>query len=378
MRDGWARLPLGDLLTLEYGKGLPEPERVEGPFPVFGSAGIVGWHSTPLVTQGPVIVVGRKGTAGAVHWSEAPCWPIDTTYYAVLGPRLTPRFAWLALQWADLPSMCAQTGVPGLNRERAYEVEVAVPTPAEQRRIADLVGAVDDYATACRQLASVAMTSYQALLDAFYGQAMAAVSLAPLGEVATTRLGKMLDAKRLSGDAYPYLANVNVQWDEVKTDGLKTVPLTEREREELKLVANDVLVCEGGEAGRTAVVAHDLPGIYFQKAIHRVRCGPMLLPRFLLHFMRFATRSGTLDDFLSAVTIQHLTGEKLRQVPVPLPPLRVQESAVALLDAALTLGRRASACDASAGVARTAMMKELLSGEHEIPASYDRVLDDAA
>lgn len=67
MPDGWLRESLGDLIVLEYGKGLKEDARDGGQYPVVSSAGVVGHHSHPLVESAPVIVVGRKGSAGTVH-----------------------------------------------------------------------------------------------------------------------------------------------------------------------------------------------------------------------------------------------------------------------------------------------------------------------
>src|SRR4051812_14341823 len=79
-REGWASASLGDLLDMHYGKALPESTRKRGPVPVYGSNGVVGWHNA-AITNGPAIIVGRKGSAGAVHLCLSPCWPIDTTYF---------------------------------------------------------------------------------------------------------------------------------------------------------------------------------------------------------------------------------------------------------------------------------------------------------
>ena len=51
----------------------------------------------------------------------------------------------LLLLHADLPGVCAQTGVPGLNRDRAYEVPVTIPPLSVQRRIVDLMGHLDTH-----------------------------------------------------------------------------------------------------------------------------------------------------------------------------------------------------------------------------------------
>lgn len=142
MRDGWVEMTLGDIVNLEYGRALKESDRRGGDVPVFGSAGIVGWHDEPLVDQAPTIIVGRKGTAGTVHWSDAAAWPIDTAYWVRLKQDADPRFLYLLLTHVDLASISAQTGVPGLNRDRAAEIRVAVPPLIEQRRIVHVVDAI--------------------------------------------------------------------------------------------------------------------------------------------------------------------------------------------------------------------------------------------
>jgi restriction endonuclease S subunit len=141
----WVETTLGDVLSLEYGKALPERERDGRGNPVYGSNGVVGYHSVPLI-NGPGIVVGRKGSAGSVTWSESSFYPIDTAYWVRLkGERhqVDLGYTYRLLQYVDLPNLRAQTGVPGLNRERAYGVIIALPTLPEQRRIVGVMSSVD-------------------------------------------------------------------------------------------------------------------------------------------------------------------------------------------------------------------------------------------
>jgi len=76
----WSQTTLGDICSFIYGKGLSEKDRLAGDIPVYGSNGIVGFHNCALVSA-PGIVIGRKGSAGLVHFSETPFYPIDTTFY---------------------------------------------------------------------------------------------------------------------------------------------------------------------------------------------------------------------------------------------------------------------------------------------------------
>ena len=77
--------------------------------------------------------------------------------------------------------------------------------------------------------------------------------IAPLYARYEVTLGKMLDSKRVTGEfSGPYLRNVDVQWDEVNTEDLPEMDFAPWERERYRLRPGDVLVCEGGEVGRTA------------------------------------------------------------------------------------------------------------------------------
>lgn len=67
------------------------PPETAGRFPVYGSNGIVGFHSQALV-KGPGVVVGRKGSSGTVTFSESDFTPIDTAFYVSI--KTAPRLEW--------------------------------------------------------------------------------------------------------------------------------------------------------------------------------------------------------------------------------------------------------------------------------------------
>jgi type I restriction enzyme S subunit len=140
-----------------------------------------------------------------------------------------------------------------------------------------------------------------------------------------TRLGKMLDKNKqiATDERLPYLGNTNVLWGEFSLNSLQTMTFSSKEKEILKLRPDDLLICEGGEAGRCAVWQQEDADIYFQKAIHRERMKNdainVVYVQKLLYEMK---RKGGLKKYLSKATIEHLTGEKLDTVIIPLPPSR--------------------------------------------------------
>ncbi|MQM34631.1 restriction endonuclease subunit S [Accumulibacter sp.] len=132
---GWSTGILGEFLPIKYGKSLPAKLRdSSGRFPVFGSSGRVGLHVQPL-TNGPTLIVGRKGTVGAVHLSTEPCWPIDTVYFSEGEQGQNLRYFKYLLDSLNLVQLDKSTAIPGLSRDDYNALNVRIAPPVEQERI---------------------------------------------------------------------------------------------------------------------------------------------------------------------------------------------------------------------------------------------------
>lgn len=144
----WVSAKAGRLLNFQYGKALPASDRSEqGRVRVFGSNGVVGYCEKALAEE-PAIIVGRKGSAGALNLCDGPSWTTDVAYFLIPPAFFHIRFLFFALQTLDLGSL--GKGVkPGLSRVDAYELPIAVPPLAEQHCI---VAKVDDLLALCDRL----------------------------------------------------------------------------------------------------------------------------------------------------------------------------------------------------------------------------------
>jgi type I restriction enzyme, S subunit len=136
--EGWVNSRIGEFLEIKYGKGLKESNRKEGKYFVYGSNGIVGKHDAVL-TKGATIIIGRKGSIGAVHFSENPCWPIDTTYYSDDFKGISPAYLLYSLKNLTLSELDTSTAIPGLNRQDIYNQIITLAPLEEQKRIVEKV-----------------------------------------------------------------------------------------------------------------------------------------------------------------------------------------------------------------------------------------------
>lgn len=149
-----------------------------------------------------------------------------------------------------------------------------------------------------------------------------------LSDIATSRLGKMLDSSKNTGkNSFPYLANFNVQWFRFDLEKLNQMDFNQAEQAEFELLDGDLLVCEGGEIGRCAIWHNQVKNCYFQKAIHRVRCNPQkILPEYLAYWFKYnCGHNGFAAIEGAKATISHLPGVKLKALIVAVPPLKLQQ-----------------------------------------------------
>ena len=294
---------------------------------------------------------------------------VDLNTMAVVpGAELDARYLAAWLQRLDLRTLVDGSVLPQISQARVRALVIPLPELREQRRITEML---DDHFSRLDaagesldrnsvRLLTLRLAHLRAGLDDLRGRG---VETRPLGQVATTSLGKMLDSKRAVGVPTPYLRNINVRWGSFDTTDIKHVPLSEAERESLALSAGDLLICEGGEPGRCAVWSGSADLITFQKALHRVRVRPeVILPDFLAAVVECAVRTGEAGGFFTGTTIKHLPQERLRALSVPLPDLQTQQS---LLASIRDTSERVSRLRAQLAVARArqaALRRALLDG----------------
>ena len=148
-----------------------------------------------------------------------------------------------------------------------------------------------------------------------------------LQTIATSSLGKTLDKAKNKGDLKPYLCSINVYWDGIDLTTVKEARLEENELPKYLLRPGDLLICEGGDVGRSAVW-ESTQEMYYQNALHRVRFYGGINPHYFQLLLECYKGNQILDAYSKGMTIKHLVQTALSTIVFPLPPLSEQNRIV--------------------------------------------------
>ena len=155
-----------------------------------------------------------------------------------------------------------------------------------------------------------------------------------VGELADTQLGKMLNKGKQSGKfAKPYLRTDNVHWGSFDLSEIKEMDIFPEEEDKYLARKGDLLMCEGGASGRTAIWTQDY-NISFQNHVHRIRPkdDEEITPKYLLYYFEWFIKNGFASDLIKGVTISSLSQSGLRSIDVVYPPLPEQHKIVEILE----------------------------------------------
>lgn len=322
---------VGDVLELIYGKALKAEDRAGGQVPVVGSGGIVGHHAVGI-TEGPTIVVGRKGSIGSVTWIDGPAWPIDTAYYIrAKDSDLAPRWVYWMLRSLPLVDMNKSAAVPGLNRDDVYRLPLRVPSASEQRRIAAILDRADAIRAKRRQVLARLDSLTQAVFHDVFGDPRGdRWERIPFGELVPrvdSGTSPNCESRPADGDEWGVLKLGAVTYGRFQPEQNKAYLGGVQGMAANEVREGDVLMTRKNTrelVGAVALVGEVRPRLLLPDLIFRLHLEPALVNRrYFQALMMNKRKRPAIQDLASgsASSMPNISKARLMRLPIEVPPL---------------------------------------------------------
>ena len=314
------------ILTLEYGVSLPENKRISGDFPVYGSNGVVGSHNEFLI-KAPCIIIGRKGSAGEVNWSDVNCTPIDTTFYVKLLDETTTdlKFTYHILKSLNLPSLKAGSGPRGINRNNIYDLKIPIPPLEVQQQIVNECEAVEQETDQAHQTVT---TAEQAIEESVQAVINMGYEIKKIDDVYKTASGGTpLSNKKeyYENGTIPWINSGEVSKKEINfADSFITELGLNNSNAKLFPPGTVLLAMYGATAGKVAL-------LNIEASTNQALCALLpteeMVPKFLVLIIESMYQY--LLNLRTGVARDNLSQEKIRNIRIPVPPLDIQQQLAA-------------------------------------------------
>jgi type I restriction enzyme S subunit len=391
MREGWVETTLGDVA--EYVNGYPfKPEELgdEG-LPVIRIKQLLDPNepvdrsavSAPdrcRLTNGD-IVFSWSGTLAVRKWDRGTALLNQHLFRVIEKPGVNREWLAIALDYAltELGEKSHGTTMKHITKQTLLPHKVSLPPSAEQRRIVDVIESVDNYITALETRAETARTARSALLHDLLSRGSQHWPSHQFGDLLEVERGSsprpigdfLTDAPDGTnwikiGDASASTKYIYSTEKKIKLDGFSTPRFVK---------SGDFILSNSMSYGRPYIMRTD-------GCIHD---GWMLLTEVVRNFdedfLYNLLQSNEIQEKFTSLAagsgVRNLKIDSVKAIEVNVPPMDVQAQVAQHMNAFDALSLTTNICMTEARNLRTALLSDLLSGNHEIPASYDQLLGAA-
>ncbi|MGA2226526.1 MAG: restriction endonuclease subunit S [Syntrophobacteraceae bacterium] len=384
----WTNCSLGDVVNLKRGYDLPERHRVEGAYPIVSSSGVTGSHNVAMV-KGPGVVTGRYGTLGQVFYVRRDFWPLNTSLYVQDFKGNCPLFISYLLQTLNFGQRSGAAAVPGVNRNALHMLRIKKPDLSTQRKIAAILSAYDDLIEnnlrRIKVMDDMARSLYREWLVKFrfpgheqahytnssLGQIPVGWKLQRLDELCSAVLdGDWIETKDQGGSNYRLLQISNIGLgDFVETGKFRYV--TQETFDRLRCTEirpDDLLIARMPSPIGRGWLARKMPWRIIT-AVDVAIARPDLRrisPVFLLHFWNQPANLAAIEKQSSGTTRLRITRRELCALPIPTPPLDLQEQFSAMTRPLLDLSNILRDKNTTLRRTRDLLLPRLVSGELDV------------
>ena len=321
---------LGEVIEISYGKGLSKDSRVDsGKYFAYGSNG-PAYRTGESLTKGEIIVIGRKGTAGALYFISEPCWPIDTTFFAKAKDNVSIKFIYYLLQTKRLPRLAIVTGVPGINRTTLANISIQLPPIQTQKQIVERIDKIVEAQKLNDDLIQKSDELFQSLLHKELdpaGKDWDVKKLSEVGEIITGTTPSTKNSEYWSGE-FLWATPTDIKENTfILTDTPKKLSRAGYEKTH-PVPQNAILVTCIASIGKMAIAGREMAT---NQQINSIVCNKNSDPLFI--FFSLQKDKKKLISLGKTTAVPIINKSEFGRIKISLPPLKTQKQIVAKLSA---------------------------------------------
>lgn len=327
--NGWRSVGLHDICKPKQWKTISSSELLDHGHLVYGANGPIGrYHS--FNHEAPTILIGCRGTCGAVTVSEPRSWvtgnamaldDLDTTVVDL-------RYVVQALRANGLKAVVTGTSQPQITQESLRRISIPIPPIEEQRRIASVLDSADALRTKRRQALEKLDTLTQSIfLDMFGPPDAPSVPCACLGELVRSPITRGVDqpGPDVKGGV-PYIRTTDVTRGVTHRSELSTCSIEIAAPFSRSIVEyGDIVICIRATVGPTLRVGEALAGANLSRGTARIAPADSVRSEYLFAALNSEYFRRQVEGQLRGATFLQLPLGELRELSVPLPNLEQQD-----------------------------------------------------
>lgn len=264
-----------EVLQIISGKSQKMVENPNGHFPIYGSGGLMGYADDYLCEPGTTIV-GRKGTINKPIFVNERFWNVDTAFGISPGKELNPLYLFYFCQSFNFKSLDKSTTIPSLAKSDLLEIEMPVPTLAEQERIVahieELFSQLDSGVETLKMTKQQLEVYRQAVLREAFSNLEDKKPIRQISEFVTSGSRGWAQYYADTGARFIRITDLTRDRIMLKNDSIQYVSLPDQaEGKRSRLNANDVLVSITADLGSIALIPEGIEEAYINQHIAMIR-----------------------------------------------------------------------------------------------------------
>jgi type I restriction enzyme S subunit len=392
MRDGWVETPIGDVAQVLSGfafkselfnksEGIPLIRIRDLPKRESTEALYSGSYEDRYVVKKGDFLIGMDGEFHCYEWN-GPDALLNQRVCRIqdfkIG-RVVPRYIYFAVnQYLDkIEQDTGYTTVKHISAKQVLGITIPLPPLPEQKRIVDLVSSVDSYIEALQQQLESAKRSRNAVLHELLtagGDDWVETTLGEVAEVIgggtpSTRIGEYWE-----GDiVWLTPTEITSQDGKVVSDSIRKITdLGFRNSGAQMLPKDSVILTSRASVGFVALAGKELcTNQGFQSLIPK----PSVLSKFLMFWIQL--NRPEFESRSAGSTFKEISKSNVKSIKLELPPLAEQKRIVEIVNTIDEVISQTELTSSKAQKLRSGLLSDLLSGEHEIPITFDKVMGAA-